>query len=91
MMGILFMKRLESSWHSCRTTIKKVLEVHEQTLAKVVAFKEQKASGKIDVDVPDDDENNDTDDIFTLRKGTINLADMKNLGGFEKLAEWGLF
>ena len=84
MMGILFMKRLESSWHSCRTTIKKVLEVHEQTLAKVVAFKEQKVSGKIDVDIPDDDENNDTDDIFTLRKGTINLADMKNLGGFER-------
>lgn len=84
MMGILFMKRLEGSWHSCRTTIKKVLEVHEQTLAKVVAFKEQKASGKINIDVPDDDENNDTDDIFTLRKGTINLAAMKNLGGFER-------
>ena len=28
--------------------------------------------------------NNDTDDIFTLRKGSINLADMKNLGGFER-------
>jgi len=84
MMGILFMKRLESSWHSCRTTIKKVLEVHEQTLAKVVAFKEQKASGRVEVEIPDDDENNDTDDIFTLRKGTINLADMKNLGGFER-------
>ena len=84
MMGILFMKRLESSWHSCRTTIKKVLEVHEQTLEKVVAFKEKKASGKVDVEIPDDDEYNDTDDIFTLRKGSINLADMKNLGGFER-------
>lgn len=84
MMGILFLKRLESSWHSCRTTIKKVLDVHEQTLAKVVAFKEKKANGEIDVEVPDDDENNDTDDIFTLRKGTINLAEMKNLGGFER-------
>lgn len=84
MMGILFMKRLESSWHSCRTTIKKVLDVHEQTLAKVVAFKEQKTGGKVEVDIPNDDENSDTDDIFTLRKGTINLADMKNLGGFER-------
>lgn len=84
MMGILFMKRLESSWYSCRITIKKVLEVHEQTLAKVVAFKERRASGNVEVEIPDDDENNDTDDIFTLRKGTINLADMKNLGGFER-------
>ncbi|MCH5176288.1 MAG: DEAD/DEAH box helicase family protein [Prevotellaceae bacterium] len=84
MMGILFMKRLESSWHSCHTTVQKVLEVHEQTLAKVVAFKERKASGRVEVEIPDDDENNDTDDLFTLRKGTINLADMKNLGGFER-------
>ncbi len=84
MMGILFMKRLESSWHSCRTTVKKVLEIHEQTLAKVMAFKEHKTKGNIDVDIPDNDEFNDTDDIFTLRKGTINLAEMKNLGGFER-------
>lgn len=84
MMGILFMKRLESSWHSCHTTIRKVLEVHEQTLAKVIAFKERKASGRVEIEIPDDDENNDTDDLFTLRKGTINLADMKNLGGFER-------
>lgn len=84
MMGILFMKRLESSWHSCRTTLKKVLEIHEQTLAKVVAFKEHRNNGNVDVDIPDDDENNDTDDTFTLRKGTISLAEMKNLGGFER-------
>lgn len=84
MMGILFMKRLESSWHSCLTTIRKVLEVHEQTLAKVVAFKEHKTNGSVDVDIPDEDENFDTDDQFTLRKGTINLAEMKNLGGFER-------
>ena len=84
MMGILFMKRLESSWHSCWTTVQKVLEVHEQTLAKVVAFKEQKHTGIIDVDVPDEDENFDTDDQFTLRKGTISLMGMKNLGGFER-------
>ena len=60
------------------------MEVHEQTLAKVVAFKEKKADGIVKVNIPDDDENNETDDIFTLRKGSINLADMKNLGGFER-------
>lgn len=84
MMGILFMKRLESSWHSCMMTVKKVLEVHEHTLAKVVSYKEHKTGGNVDLDIPDEDENFDTDDQFTLRKGTINLAEMKNLGGFER-------
>lgn len=38
MMAVLFMKRLESCWYSCLTTIDKVLRVHEETLDKVNAF-----------------------------------------------------
>ena len=83
MMGILFMKRLESSWYSCMLTVKKVLEVHEQTLQKVVEYKEYKKNENVEVDVPDEDENFDTDDVFTLRKGVIKLSEMENLGGFE--------
>ena len=84
MMSILFMKRLESSWYSCMLTVKKVLDVHEQTLQKVLDFEQHKKNGIINVDMPDEDENFDTDDLFTLRKGTINLSDMKNLGGFKR-------
>ena len=84
MMGILFMKRLESSWFSCLATVKKVLEVHEQTLQKVEDFIEKRNSGSIDIDIPDEDENFDTDDQFTLRKGTISLKEMKNIGGFKR-------
>ena len=84
MMSILFMKRLESSWYSCMLTVKKVLDVHEQTLQKVLDYEEHKQNGHIDVDVPDEDENFDTDDLFTLRKGTISLSEMKNLGGFKR-------
>ena len=84
MMSILFMKRLESSWYSCMLTVKKVLDVHEQTLQKVIDFEEHKRNGLVDVDVPDEDENFDTDDMFTLRKGTISLSEMKNLGGFKR-------
>lgn len=84
MMSILFMKRLESSWHSCMLTVKKVLDVHQQTLGKVLEFEKYKQNGQIDVDVPDEDENFDTDDMFTLRKGTISLSEMKNLGGFKR-------
>ena len=84
MMSILFMKRLESSWYSCMLTVKKVLDVHEQTLQKVLDYEQNKKNGKIDIDVPDEDENFDTDDRFTLRKGTISLSEMKNLGGFKR-------
>ena len=84
MMSILFMKRLESSWHSCMLTVKKVLDVHEQTLQKVLDFEKYKRNGIVDLDVPDEDENFDTDDLFTLRKGTISLSEMKNLGGFKR-------
>lgn len=84
MMSILFMKRLESSWYSCMLTVKKVLDVHEQTLKKVLDYEERKKNGTIDVDIPDDDENFDADNLFTLRKGTISLSEMKNLGGFKR-------
>jgi superfamily II DNA or RNA helicase len=84
MMSILFMKRLESSWYSCMLTVKKVLDVHEKTLQKVLDFEVHKKNGSVDIDIPDEDENFDTDDLFTLRKGTISLSEMKNLGGFKR-------
>ena len=84
MMSILFMKRLESSWYSCMLTVKKVLDVHERTLQMVLDYENHKKNGVIDVDIPDEDENFDTDDMFTLRKGTISLSEMKNLGGFKR-------
>ena len=83
MMSILFMKRLESSWYSCMLTVKKVLDVHEETLQKVLDFEEYKKNGQININVPDDDEDFDND-IFSIRKGTINLSEMKNLGGFKR-------
>lgn len=86
MMGVLFMKRLESSWYSCMTTVKKVLEVHEQTLRLALEFKEKGANGTLDNAVTDgiDDEEIEElmEDTYALRKGSIKLSDMKNLGGF---------
>lgn len=86
MMGVLFMKRLESSWFSCMTTVKKVLDVHEQTLQLALNFKEKGGNGIVTTDTDegmDDEEIDDLmDETYSLRKGTIRLADMKNLGGF---------
>lgn len=83
MMGILFMKRLESSWHSCLLTVKKVLDVHDQTLKLVLEFENKKNSGTLPSgeDAFDDDE---VEEQFALRKGSIKLSEMKNLGGFKR-------
>ena len=86
MMGILFMKRLESSWYSCMLTVEKVLDVHKRTLQMVEEFKQKKNDGQIVVD-DDGVVSSDEDDIiedYSLRKGTINIASMQNLNGFEK-------
>ena len=84
MMGILFMKRLESSWYSCLLTVKKVLDVHEQTLKMVLDFEEKKTNGTL----PTGEEAGLDDDVmeeqFALRKGSIKLSEMKNLGGFKR-------
>lgn len=90
MMGILFMKRLESSWFSLMSTIKKVLDIHEITLNKVKGFR---AGMNVDLLVPslfdgeEEDGNIDDTEFFTLRKGSIKLADMKNIGGFQRALE----
>lgn len=87
MMGILFMKRLESSWFSLMSTVKKVLDVHVSTLDLV---KKYRAGLKVDPLAPTlfdgDEEDGDIDDsdLYALRKGTIKLSDMKNIGGFQK-------
>ena len=89
MMGVLFMKRLESSWYSCMTTVKKVLDVHESTLKLALEFKEKGGNGAIstgggegNADFDDEEIDDLMDEAYSLRKGTIKLSDMQNLGGF---------
>lgn len=81
MMGILFMKRLESSWYALKLTVKKVLEVHEETLAKVVAYKENGVDDIIRQGEEVDDEDYDEQ---IVRRRQIKVSDIKNPGGFEK-------
>jgi len=83
MMGILFMKRLESSWFSCMQTVKKVLDVHEQTLQKVLDYEKHKTDGSLPDGEVEDESDERLEEHFSLRKGTIRLSMMKNLGGFK--------
>ncbi len=84
MMGILFMKRLESSWYSCLQTVKKVLNVHEQTLKMVLDFEEKKTNGTLPTGAEVADDDDEIEEQFALRKGSIRLSEMKNLGGFKR-------
>ena len=83
MMAVLFMKRLESCWYSCLTTIEKVLRVHEATLDKVNAFLERGGAATVGITVPEGEEGEDSEEEdFTLRDATIDLAKMVRIQDF---------
>lgn len=82
MMCILFMKRLESSWYSCMLTVKNVLDVHKETLDKLIDFKENDIDSIIrHGEIPEEDE--DFDDDYVGRR-QIKVSDILNQTGFEK-------
>ena len=86
MMCILFLKRLESSWFSLKSTVENVLNAHEETLDKVLRYEKD----GID-DVIRRGETIDEEEFEELGEhleviGQIKVSDLKNLGGFK----WGL-
>lgn len=81
MMVTLFLKRMESSWSSCKSTVEKVLAVHVNMLNQVNAFLEYRDNNTVTTpDVPDDDEDLQE---FNVGKRDINLADMQNIAQFK--------
>ena len=80
MMSVLCMKRLESSWFSLQTTVQKVYEVHNSTLAKVVNYRENGIDDILRQGEEVDDEDYDEQ---IVRRRQIKISDIKNLGGFE--------
>lgn len=81
MMCILFMKRLESSWFALKSTVEKVYQVHADTLAKVVNYRE---NGIDDILRQGEEVDEEDYDEQIVRRRQIKLSDIKNLGGFEK-------
>ena len=81
MMCVLFMKRLESSWFALQSTVQKVFKVHEETLEKVVAYRENGIDDILRQGEEVDDEDYDEQ---IVRRRQIKISDIKNLGGFEK-------
>ena len=86
MMATLFTKRLESSWYACYTTIKKVLDVHKETLRRVNNFMLSGIDATLSTSVDDIiiDEDEDFGDItISLDKGRIDLAEMRDIEKFK--------
>ena len=81
MMCVLFMKRLESSWFALQSTVQKVFNVHEDTLTKVVNYREKGIDGILRQGEEVDDEDYDEQ---IVRRRQIKISDIKNLGGFER-------
>lgn len=81
MMGILFMKRLESSWFALQLTLKKVLNVHEETLKKVLDYE---TSGIDEIIRNGEEVDDEFYDEQIIRRRQIKVSDLKNLGGFKK-------
>ena len=81
MMGVLFMKRLESSWYALKLTVKKVLDIHEETLNKVIAYQENYIDDILRQGEEVDDEDYDEQ---IVRRRQIKISDIKNIGGFKK-------
>lgn len=81
MMCVLFMKRLESSWFALQSTVKKVLDVHMETLVKVLKYEEEGIDEILRMGEEVDDEDYDEQ---IVRRRQIKISDIKNLGGFKK-------
>lgn len=81
MMSTLFMKRLESSWFSCKTTIEKVLTVHSDTLDKAINYRD---GGIDDIIRHGEDYDDDTVEEHLSGRRQIKVSHIKNLSGFIK-------
>lgn len=86
MMLILFLKRLESSWVACKTTVENVLIHHENTLAKVNAFIAGKGDSSISdmIDLSSIDEELDNPEFMIGKKNPIHLSEILDIEGFKR-------
>jgi ERCC4-related helicase len=92
MLYILMVKRLESSWYSFKTTVHKILDHHERTLALIRAYEHSKNDTVIDntVQMPLFEEDGDSPQLFDIalgKKQNVKLSEIdkaKKLAAFKK-------
>ena len=100
MMYILLMKRLESSWHSFKSTVENILNHHINALTKVNLFIEKKTDTAIEDDLTDeqqeeledtvsenDNPSQDEPPITLGKKNPVPLSSITNIDDFKKHLE----
>lgn len=80
MMMILFLKRLESSWVACKSTVEKVLAHHEHALEKIDRFIKFHEDNEIDDDFPEENE----DDFALGKKNPVALSEIVDIDAFRR-------
>ncbi|WP_400238653.1 helicase-related protein [Methanomethylophilus alvi] len=89
LMSIALLKRLESSIHSFRITLKKVLFKVDTAINAIDAFENRKSNVRIsigEIDAEEVDPDMDTDEMFAVEKNVqIDIADMDYVSWRKKL------
>lgn len=80
MMMILFLKRLESSWVACKSTVEKVLAHHEHALEKIDRFIKYREDNELDDDFPEENE----DDFALGKKNPVALSEIVDINAFRR-------
>ena len=91
MMYILMVKRLESSWFACRSTVEKILAHHENALRKIDDYLAQphtlplleEVDSTLDSSMFDDEDGEDADEFTLGKRRPVKLADIARAGNLE--------
>lgn len=87
MMYILMIKRLESSWYSFYSTVKKIKEHHQNALDKIKLYQEGKANSQLaeknEYLFEDDDLQEDFEDLTLGKKRKTNIYDIDSSGNLD--------
>ena len=84
MMGMLFAKRLESSWHSFDVTLSNVLAAHENALKKAEDFQKFRTDSSSDGDTPSlsEEEREELENLSLGKKNPIRFSQITKLDDF---------
>ncbi len=80
MLYILLVKRLESSWFSFYSTVKKIRDHHQNALNKIKAYQEKSSDMPLEYDdaglFEEDESANETDEFTLGKKTKVRLSDI---------------
>jgi ERCC4-related helicase len=90
MMYILMVKRLESSWTSFHSTVKKIQAHHQNALNKIIQYQDQKVDQEMELTTSlfdDDDLLNEVEELTLGKKRKVSLRDIDEAGNLDNYKE----